>query len=614
YTLQVNTSVVPSRLKLIFDTAVYGTVYKTGEIAVDELYLDGLTPHFLLGNITKASYKKEGTIIQTGSFPLLENLSLSSTAAESASFGTKTPANNAQTATASSAASVTAATIALSGDAAFSSAESGGITNAGYSTATTRPMLGIFSFSGAYRFDHSGSSLEHADKAALNFSRIYIPLTLSAYAASTGSLWSLNQKSGAAAELSFSGADWGTTLSGTAEVVQKILPSASGAPSFNTDSFAGGWTDSAALAYSTGNSAASLRTNDNIIRLSTTIPFISLEPQFIFETAGKYTSSASVLYTDTTSFTTRIPFKISSQSFSLEWVKKGGGTTICRPGGDYISDYTALFNSFNLRSWYFYSWAFNDMMSTALSQAVLDDTSMTTTSSDSLFYSTCYSASWTRPLSASVSDFYIPSSASFAVARDIRTSEKISDTYQLKTTVVTNAFNIFGRESILKLFRWYNQDEYNTSLTGAVKIPKADSSDVTFQMSAYTQENFYINDSDILKTGLEVNFETDGDWSTEGTVVWKRRGKSSPLTELIKQFRQSYDPSAANISRTSSVDITFSSTDSVLKQVYILVNTLDAKLNKYFSFSCGTTGSYTCTEDTSILLSLTLQLGGKVQF
>jgi DNA polymerase-4 len=614
YTLQVNTSVVPSRLKLIFDTAVDGTAYEAGEIAVDELYCDGLSPHVLLGNITKASYKKEGTLVHAGSFPLIENLSLSSTATESASFGTKTSVNNAQTATAASAASVTAATIALSGDAAFSSAESGGVANAGYSAATTRPLLGILSFSGAYRFDHSGSSLEHTDKASLNFSRLYIPLTLNAYAASTGSLWSLNQKSGAAAELSFSGADWGTTLSGTAEVIQKILPSASGAPSFNTDSFIGGWTDSAALAYSAGDSAASLRTNVNTIKLSTALPFISLAPQLIFETTGKYTSSTSVLYTDTTSFTTRIPFKISSQNFSLEWEKKGGGVAVSSPGGNYISDYTALFNSLNSRSWYFYSWPFYDMMSTALSQDVLADTSMTTTSSDSLFYSTCYSASWTRPLSASVSDFYVPSAASFAVARDIRTSAKISDTYQFKTTIVTNAFNVFGSESRSMLFKWYKQDEYNTSLTGAVKIPKGDAADTTFQLSAYTQENFYITDSDILKTGFEISFETDGDWSSEGTVVWKRPGRSSPVPGLIKLFWKKYEPDSAQLTRTNSIDITFSSTDSVFKQSYILVNSLDAKLNNYISFSCGATGTYTCTEDSSMLLSLTLQLGGKVQF
>jgi len=239
---------------------------------------------------------------------------------------------------------------------------------------------------------------------------------------------------------------------------------------------------------------------------------------------------------------------------------------------------------------------------------------MTTTSSDSLFYSTCYSASWARPLAAAVSDFYIPSAASFALERDIRTSEKISDIYQLKTTVITNAFNVFGSESSTKLFAWYKQDEYNTSLTAAVKIPRESVSGTTFQLSAYTQENFYINDSDILKTGLQVSFETDGDWSTEGTVVWKRTGKTSVIPQLIKVFWQAYDPKTALLTRTSSADVTVSSTDSVLKQVYILANSLDTKLNAWFTLSCGATGTYTCTQDTSMLLSLTLQLGGKVQF
>jgi nucleotidyltransferase/DNA polymerase involved in DNA repair len=614
YTLQVNTSVVPSRIKLIFDTAAGSSVYKTGELAVDELYCDGLTPHFLLGNITKTSYKKDGTIIQAGSFPLLENVSLLSSATESASIGTKSAANNTQTVAATAAAAATVATMALSGDAAFSSAESGAVSNAGYSAATTHPLFGIVSFSGAYRFDHTGTSLEHADKVTVNLSPLYVPLTLNAYASSTGSLWSLNQKSGAAAELSFAGLDWSTSLKGSADVTQKILPSAAEAPTLNTDSFTGGWADSAALAYSSGSNAATLRTNDNIIRLSTQLSFISLAPQFIFETVGKYTSSSSVLYTDATSFTTRFPFRIRGQTLSLEWIKKGGGVSLYSTGGNYISDYETLFLSQKSRSWYYSSWPFYDMLSTDLSKAVLSDTSMSTTSADSLFYSTCYTASWSRPLSASHSDFYIPSSLSVAVERDIRTSEKISDIYQLKTIAVINAFNIFGSESSTELFKWYKQDEYNTSLTVAVKIPKENLPGTTFQLSAYTQENFYITDSDILKTGLEISFETDGDWSSEGTVVWKRAGRSSLIPDLIKLFRKSYDPSTAGLKRTSSIDITFSSEDSVFKQVYILVNSLDAKLSKYFTFSCGATGSCTNTQDTSILLSLTLQLGGKVQF
>jgi len=614
YTLYVNTTVVPSRLKIVFGTAVNGTVYKTGEFAVDELYCDNLSPHILLGNTTKASYKKDGIILQKGDFPMLENVSLSSSATESASFGTKSSVNNTQTVKGSAAAAATVATVALSADASFSSAETGGVTNAGYTTSTTRAILGIMSLSGTYRFDHSSSSLEHSDKAALNLNPLYLPLIINAYASSSSSLWSLNQKTGADAQVSFGGQNWNIALSAVSAVSQKILPSASGAPSSDTDNFFQGWTDSAELAYSSGSSAASMRSNSNTLKLSTLFPFASLAPQFTFQTEGKYTSSSSVLYTDTTTFTALIPFKINKQTISLEWKKEGGGVSVYNQGGNYISDYETLFSSFNSRSWYFTSWPVYDMFSPGLAQDVLANTSMTTTSADSLFYSTCWTLAWSRPLAAAFSDFYIPSSASFAAERDIRTSEKISDQYQLKSTFVTSAFNIFGSESSIKLLKWCRQDEYTTSFTGAVKIPRDDACNMTFQLSAYTQENFYINDSDILKTGLQATVETDGDWSTEGTVVWKRAGKFSPLLDAIALFWTGYDKSTAQLSRNSGIDITLSSDDDVFKQTYILTNSLDVKLLKYLTISCGLTGTYTYTQDSSMLISLTLQLGGKVQF
>lgn len=614
YSLYVNTTVVPSRLKIVFDTAVKGTVYRTGEFAVDELYCDGLSPHVLLSNTTKASYKKDGIILQKEGFSLLENVSLSSSATESASFGTKTSVNNTQTVRGTAAAAATVATVALSADASFSSAEKGGVTNAGYTTSTTRAILGIMSLSGTYRFDHSGSSLEHADKATLNLNPLHLPLILNAYASSSSSLWSLNQKSGADAQVSFGGRNWSIALSAVSAVSQKVLPSSSGAPSSDTSNFFQGWTDSAKLAYSQGSSAASLRNNSNTLKLSTLFPFASFAPQLTFQTEGKYTSSLTALYTDTTTFTALIPFKINKQTVSLEWKKKGGGVSGYNHGGDYISDYETLFSCFDSRSWYFTSWPVYDMFSPELAQQVLADTSMTTASADSLFYSTCWTLSWSRPLAAAFSDFYIPSSASFAAERDIRTSEKISDLYQLKSTFVTNAFNIFGSESSIKLLKWCRQDEYTTSFTGAVKIPGGDAGKTTFQLSVYTQENFYINDSDILKTGLQATVETDGDWSTEGTVVWKRAGKFSPLLDAIALFWKGYDKSSAQLTRNSGVDITFLSDDDVFKQIYILTNSLDIKLLKYFTLSCGSTGTYTCTQDKSMLISLTLQLGGKIQF
>ena len=611
--VSINTSVVPSRLRLDVNTQIGETRYDKGEFSFDNLYFDGLSPDFLLQNMTKASYKKDGVVFSAGNFPLLENVKASSSVSETGTFGTVSSSVK-QLIEASSSFSATAATISLTADTALSSSESKGVSSAGYSAATTVPLLGFLSFDHSYRFDHAASSLDRADKASLDFRRICIPLSLSAYAQSSSTLWSLTQKTGSSAVLTLGGSSWNTVLSAETAAAQKILPSASGAPACSTETFGAGFTDSTNLAYSSGSGAASLRTDTSTAKLELRTPFSSFTPQFTYTLGGKYASSSSTLFTDTSSFISAFPFTIGGHALSFTWTKEGMGTSSCAKGGSYASDYTASFSFPSSHSWFYTAAPFADLFSSDLSSAVLADTSMTSSSADALGYSTKYEISWKRPLMSSYRDFFIPSSASAAAERDIRTSSSTADVYQIKTTLTSQSFNIFGSESVLRLMKWYRQDEYISSASAAFKIPHDNPKLMTFTVSGYMQGNFYITDTDILKAGAEIKIETDGDWNTEETLVWKRVSSFSLIPPLVRLFWKKYDPSSAAITRTSSADMTLSYTDSVFKQVYVLSNSVDVKIMKYITSSFGLSGSYTDTRNKSMLLALTATVGCKVSF
>jgi nucleotidyltransferase/DNA polymerase involved in DNA repair len=608
----VNTSVVPSRLKIVFSTAPGSSIYRTGAFCFDELYLDGASPHFLIQHITKASYKKNGVIAQAGYFPIIENVSLSGSAEQSATIQSQTHSMDSRL-DSSATAAATIATIAFSTDASTTSDDTYLLSSAGHSAATTIPIFGVLSLSEIYRFNHADETLDKSNTISVSFFRFHVPVTLSTHVSSSESDWLFKQDSGADFSLSLGDSLWNTIFTAKAGVTQKVIPSLSEIYP-DTSNYFSGWKNSTDFCFSTGNSDASLRSSSVEAKLNTNLPFFSLSPSVTMSVNGTYSSSSSIIYTDTTIFKTIIPFKILNDTFSLGWSKEGTGSQLTSKGGNYKIDYDQLITALSSRSWYFSAAPFYDLFSSKLSEAILSDTTLTSESADSLAYSTIYTLSWNRPVFGSLTDFYIPTGITLSTTRDIRTSKKISDIYQFKTVVQQNAFNIFGDESQLRFFHWYKQDEYITSFTGGIKMPRNDPQNFSILVNTYSQSNFYLNDSDILKNGIELNIETDGDWSAEYTISWKRNGVFNPVANIIHLFVNSFNTDTTKLIRTDSADISLSSADSIFKQIYVISHSADLQLFTYFTLNYGISGTCTCTQDSATLLALVLTIGGKAEF
>ena len=606
--MQINTSVIPTRLKMEIDTAANGKTYKKGSFTFDELHLDGSSVYGMFANVTKVSYKKDGVVLASkNGFPIVENVSLAARAKEE---GTVSPSSRSFVATADASANATIASIAVATDASFSSAEKGALATAGYSVRTTTPLFSVISFSDAYRYDHASSSTEYADAFSLAFDALHVPLSLSFATRASSSMWSSNQKLEATIASSFGKNTWKAEVHAKSQIAQKIKQRTS----FDAHTIAHGWLSSVRLAYSNGASTANSRTSTNEIQASVLLPFSSFNPKIVFKTDGSYAAASHIVFADATTFLSSFPFKIGRHTFAVEWEKKGGGSEIVSAGGNYLSDYEKLFSAWKKRSWYFYAFPFYDLISENLAKAVLKDTSLTAQLSDSLYYATRYSVSWKRQLSASLLDFFAPSSMQLALERDIRTAKNKSDVYQIKTTLVTTAFNILGSQSVMSTFKWFEFDEYTTSIAGAIKIPRSHPAHTTFALSLYTQQNFYLNDFDTLKTGIEFTWETDGDWSTQTTAIWKRKGKISPLANLVAFIWKKYDKTGADITRTMSFDAMISSRNKKLHQSYTFANTMEMKLLSYTTISCGATLAYASVTNEAMRLSLALSLGAKLEF
>lgn len=622
YSLYLRKSIVPVRLKMILNTAPDGTAYTSGEFSFDELNLSGIDPYVTVQNKTSVTTKVPGTLAGIGNFPLVKDVSFSANGEGTAVTTTGDDVTTDVSFTGDSSFSATLATLAVAGTVAHTQDSDLAVSGAGHSIATTIPILGILSGAESFQFDNDSESTENSNSLSLNLHKILIPLVVAASASATSDSWSVKQQEKATGNFNLNTNLFGYTLKTEAKTEQKLLPSTDGVEIPDSENWLQSLTDSTKLAFSKGSSAASKRKLSGTVTNEFTLPFAQLRPQLKVSTNETYKSSTSVLYTDATTITTTIPFKIGRHTFSLSWEKEGGGVQSTSSGGDYATDIETLSDTLASRDWFFHACPFYDLFSTKLSDAVLADTSMDEDSTDSLYYASEYSTSWKRPIFSGIQDLWIPSSAEFKLERDIRTAYSVSDIYQFKSTLGYTAFNIFGTESRLKLADWYRQDEFIGSSGLTVKIPHDEPSDYSLVLTGYLQSNFYLNDTDVLKLGAEVSFETEDDCSGTFTFVWKRKSVQSPVIGLVQLFKPDLDSRGFVLTRTDSTNAEFSrstsssTTDSTVtkKQSYSFTHLVEAQVTHYVTLDASLAGTYSLTWDSTVSVSLTASLGGKLQF
>ncbi|MBR7064126.1 MAG: hypothetical protein IKI31_03115, partial [Treponema sp.] len=609
---EINNSIIPTRLKIKLDTAKDNFLYKEGRFYFDELYLEGMSLNGKFENITRGQYKKDGTIFKTkNDFPILKNVLIETTMKESVDFSKekKSSFNFLNT----SFLSAEVASVLLSFDGVFSNKQKNAIVNAGYTIASTTPLFSVVSFQDEYRYDATSAS-EYADFFSLDFSNLRVPLALSFNAKSAKTLVSQNQKVSTKLESVFEKEDWNIRFYLSHDANQKKKNFTTDEPDENNESnFASSWLTSIKNAYSIGEKNAIERKQVSEFYLSSVTPFSKFHPEFIFKTFAEYINNSETKFSDKLSFKYSLPFSIKNHSFNFWSEKTTTGSNLTTIHGNYFSDYESMFKTWKNRSFFFYSFPIYDLVSTHLCKKIGQDVA-SSNELDFLNFSTSYNFSWQRNLFSSLADFFMPCSATFSLERDIRQSKTTSDIYQLKTTVITNAFNIFGSTSALKKAKWFEFDEYSTSITGAIKIPKDYPKDITWYLSFYSQQGFFINDFDKLESAIEFSIETNSDWSFRTSATWKRMGKHSPLVFLTSRIYKKYDKENAKIKRSHSFDIHLYSKEKELAQIYTLANSSDIQLFSHLAFTSSQSIFFESIQNTVMRLALNLSFSVKLTF
>lgn len=609
----VNTAIVPSRMKMQISTSPSGTAnfFKDGMFSFDEIHLEGASPSVSFQNITKASYKKDGTIVSAGGVDILENFSASAAATETVSTKNTSEATSTDI-TANAAASVDVLGVNVAADGAFASNAPEIVTNAGHSITSNHELL---AFAENYRYNKIDNSLEKQNSASLSLKQFKMPLALSAETKSTESNYNMRQSSSANMRLSFDEKIWNTTFILSSGISQQILPRTK----VNTSDYFDGWIESTQLAFSGGRNDATARKVNTEAAANISIPVAALKPEVKFAMDGNYSNAQNASFSDATTLKFSIPFAIKEQRFSADWQKTGSSSKGISAGGDYMTDYYAVASAMKNKNWYFEAMPIYDLVGDDISQKIFSETEKIPENFifgeiDSLSYSSIYTLTWRRNISATLTDLFVPSATIFSVARDIYTARSISDMYNIKMTVQQTAFNIFGSQSVISLFKWYEQDEIFSSATIGVKIPATAPEKNIATVSGNIQANMYMSKDGIIQSGAEANADTDGNYGGKFSIAWKRQGTLNPIASFAALVAKNYDKRQSSVTITDSLEIGMAKTPTSLAQSYTVSHNAETKILPFFYVNYGLSATCMIPDDAATSISTAINLGGKATF
>ena len=604
-----DTSVIPTRLLITIAQSTVGT------LSIDELTLSGITPDVLLEDHLKAAWKKDGTVLSTrNGTALVRDAYLSAASTLAAVIPTGNGSRETSFATQAQA-GVTVSEIALYLSLAHQNETSAALSSGSHRIETAQPLFSIFSASESYSFEKSTKTLSKANSASLDFAKRGLPLSFHTETAAHADRSLKTQK--ATAALSFTPASFAFHTS--AAITQKISATTAEASKLANESYGSGWIRASSLAFGTGDTNAKRRS----IALSSdacyTLPLLSFTPTITAAASGSYRTSSSTLFTDESSFSFALPFRVKKHTFTVSWEKTAGGVSYVTTGGSYASDTKALATSLQNKDWFLSAIPIYDMLSSSLSHKILSDTSATASSSESLYYDGSYSASWKRAVYGNAWDLIFPASVKATLMRSIHTSSSVSDFYQIKSTIGYTALNIFGTAGTIPVMGWFKQDEYAAQGSAALKIPRT-GKNLSMLYTAYVQATFYVQKNNSFKTGLEAEYETKADWSGKLTAIWKRHGIVSPMAGLVDLFSHQELGAHAVLTRTDSIQLSAASVSATTSKSTTLTysgkinHQLDMALSDTVTINTAVGASYTAVHESAMTICATASIGATIQF
>lgn len=605
--LSVSRKKMPVRLKITFTPNEL-----KDEFFIDEFFMETSPATFSFQNISKFQAKKEGALLSIKNFPLVQNPFFSAEVESGSSVPEEKEFSSEKFINSVSSAEITLAKIKFSADANISSQEKNLLVSASHSAKTTEPLLKILTAEDSFVFNKADSSTEKSTSAALDLKNLKIPVSIAAKAEGKKNRWDFSSNLESGVFFSLKKEEWNAFFKTDFSAAQKVPAAQDELKKITSQNYAENYADATNFSFSFGSENAAKRNINAKISGGFEIPFLKISPEIIFSADEKYSDTGGAKYTGGQQLDFSIPFRVKNTRFTFKYSKSGNKTESANSGGNYKDDFSELFLSLRESGWYFKAAPFQDLFDKNFSGSIFSEISGSGT--EYIFYSGKYSFNWKRPVFADTRDFFVPAAMDFSSERRISAAADSSGFYILKVSVLNTPMNIFGLQGRNQLFRWFNTDEYAFSASGTVKIPETSPSETLWSTNFYAQAGFYINEDDILRTGLEAEISHEKEWKLTGTAQYKRRAQKSVLGEIVKiaAGKKLKNP---RLFRTDSLNITFSydKNDEYLNQLYDYAHKLSAGISEKIDFDCGL-NFYLKIKKEITEITVSGSFGGKITF
>lgn len=579
YDLFINYSVIPEQIEISIDTLKNQEIIEKGIAYIGNLYYTDATPYGQVQNYFYAKYEQNKNYIELSSkqaFTTNQTLpEINATAAGAYSIGQ----------------------VRLEGD--FTTSKI-----AGHFVHTEKPLFNFLSFEENYRFNSKDKALNKKDGISFDFSNPVVPVKLSFETSAKEQNNNRNQTSKGQGNITLNIGKTSIGLGTNASYSQKLNTDKEKIENFNTDNYFKGWYDISTMQFSTGNEHSSVRTQTYAANLYTKLPFISLKPELKYELQSLYQNLSETTVDDITTLSFAIPFSLTKNSFAFEIKRTGSGRNTITAGGNYFSDAEYIAQSFYKRSWLYTTIPFYDLFQKNLYTKITDKT----LDDEIASYNTIYELLWKRRMLNTYYDLLIPSSTALSFSREIKGGIAQSDVYQIKCVITNTALNCFGKQSTLKLFDWYNQDEFISNITGAIQFP------YKFTLSAFEQILFYLDNDATIKSGFDVLFEANETWSTRANVIWERPGSSSIIVDLAGKISEKISEIPFSIKRKEAFNLTLGRSNETFAQKYEYTHGTEVTFKQNYSITAEMGTILLKSQDAAFNAGLTLSLGAKLTF
>jgi hypothetical protein len=572
------------------------------EVLVDEMYLSSVSAKYSVQNKTELSWKKDGTILSAGNTAIISDASASVEILSAKTVST----DEAPVVSGSVKGGVSILTATVDGSVSASSKTDEIIDTTDQSV--TIP-LGPLTAAEKYAVDFSGSTFNRSDSLSLSG-----PLA----AGIALSVKKTSRKLERNATVRLAPAFPQTPIGSFSTTATSVFAQSGTAPVIDIGgmNWTDVWTDTFRYSLSTGEADAAKRTGtttftlgwaapgdtDGIIRLKGVTLEATGESAYVAST----TTSLGAIMDATLSF----PIGIGETTLVPSWARTAQQSMVASAGGSYVSDTSYLGYSLAGQTWFFTTPPVADLFDVNI------PASMQTGEAFSRIFSNRYALDWTRPTMGRLSDLFIPSSAEASIKRETTTdatANNVADGYAASLKAGLSALNIAGSYGVLRLFDWYEQDEFSQMYGWS---PKWGSGYFTWGIDTWHSIMLFFSDSGSVSAENTFHYDSPniagtGELTREAVkLVWKRPGKDSLVSLALARFMDM----ALGTTREDSASFTNSHDKDSNDTTFNVDHILRTKIGKNgeFRLSCG--AGVTGDKKGLAQIELRLGVGGKLTY